>query len=326
MTDQTKNNESPAGLDMDALIASMDGAPRRLCKSSSSSYAAPNGGVTPNSTASSTEFELRGTTNEESPTGKARSPGKVLIRERAHRPVCDEISSDDKSGIVDKEVGEKLRTRALCLTIHMWNAVTRKPEYYEGQAFIVQNPNQDQSKKLCTAKHNLVSDKNKNGEMEFCRSHMIAHPEGFEIDIQIPGTGWTRTDTTAVVLRDNHMWSSGRDISLAPPLDVRSILHDPALLELEKSAGAYDAVGRDFRYRKGMYVAIVAYSKTGATPEKLEDNDLDEANFPKYFGNPMEIMINTGKITHVGDDHIEYNTVAGLLGRLLFSWRKVLTF
>ena len=78
--------------------------------STSSSDDATNGGATPNSTASAAE--LRGITNEESPTGKARSPEKVLIYDREHRPVCDKISSDDKSGVVDEEVGEKLQTRA----------------------------------------------------------------------------------------------------------------------------------------------------------------------------------------------------------------------
>ena len=65
-----------------------------------------------------------------------------------------------------------------------------------------------------------------------------------------------------------------------------------------------------------MYVAIVAYSKTGPTEEKVKNNDLTEASYPKYFGHKMETMINTGSITHVGDDHIEYdiNTCGGISG------------
>lgn len=310
MTDQANDSESPDGYDGDALMAAMNGASPMQVVSTSSSDDATNGGVTPNSTASAAE--LRGITNEESPTGKARSAEKVLIYGREHHTVCDKISSDDKSGVVDKEVGGKLQTRAMCLTIHMWNAVTHKPVYYEGQAFIIKNPNQDESQKLCTAKHNLVSEPNKKGEFEYCHAQMITHPEGFEISIKIPGTGWEATDATQVVLRDNHTW----DVSLDPPLDIRSVLHNPQLAELAKSAGVYDAVGRDFLYQEGMYVAIVAYSKTGPTEEKVMNTDLTEASYPNYFGHKMETMINTGRITHVGDDHIEYdiNTCGGTSG------------
>jgi len=110
---------------------------------------ASNGGATPNSTASSDD-ELHGVTNEESPAGKARSPRESfgLQYDRQHH---------------SKEAGGKLRKRALCLTFHMWNAVTCKSMYYEGQAFIIQITDQDESKKLCTIKHSLVSEPNNQG-------------------------------------------------------------------------------------------------------------------------------------------------------------------
>jgi hypothetical protein len=180
--------------------------------------------------------ELRGTTKEGSPTGKARSAEKVLAKTRSQHPLSgkdDKVTSDDESGIVTAQVGGILKKRAMCLTVEVYNVVRCCLVHYEGQAFILRNPADHESLHFFTAKRNMASEENREGEYEICSATLSAFPrDGVEGCVPFPDCGWDSSEATPFPLRHGETWASGLDLCLGPQLTSGPTAATPSFLVL----------------------------------------------------------------------------------------------
>jgi hypothetical protein len=163
----------------------------------------------------------------------------------------------------------------------------------------------------------LESEENKNGVLAVCRKHVVWLPDGTEYDLNLPNTGWVKQDSQARELCDGVTWSTRVDISLGPSLNAE-IVDDgwfgKHLLKLSKKVTPFDVMNK---------VGMVVYSLHGADKDALVDehdlDDLDDAGtgIRGIYGEAKDIMVYTGKITYVGETHLEYN-INGI-ARLLWS-------
>jgi len=217
-----------------------------------------------------------------------------------------------------------------------------------GQAGIIRNPNTGELR-FATCKHNLATAENDDGELEYClEPHECVLADGASAHMNLPHTGWARTPRHAVELRDGVRWSYGFDIALGPIVNEqtaqenwpnRSIRAD-FLNRLLKKTRSFDVVDENFSYHAGLKIGIIvnnpgvgeeAFSEVGGL-EGIEVEEtyatvtkgLKETKIAAVCGDKDVVMIYTGHITLVGNEHIEYkiNTYKGCSGAMVIVMER----
>ncbi|CAB9497107.1 expressed unknown protein [Seminavis robusta] len=270
---------------------------------------------------------------EERFQGKPRSPEKVMDKSRQIKKVdgVPGVGTDDTESI-DQTFAAGIKKKIMLLEIDCWNVETGEDAPYLGQVAVLRNP-QTGTRKFVTCKRNMTTDENDKGEIEECHSpHKCVLANGRSAQIILPNTGRKKMPGDAISLRKGIVWSNGFDISLGPAIDLQTGTenwpNDPVrsrrLNELISQLGSFDLVDEKFLYEEDLKIGIVTYKPGAGEEDFSEVGGLEEgipiwyswANAVKGFiatkigvvlGEKDDLMIYTGSITEVGNDHIEYN-------------------
>ena len=106
-------------------------------------------------------------------------------------------------------------------------------------------------------------------------------------------------------LRDGETWASGLDVSINT-----EVVPDKDILTKDflEHVHVNDIVNDDFAYKNGMDVCMAVYTLTGPnSEEEVEKSPGSERLITNILGSAHECVVFTGKITHVGEKHIEYD-------------------
>lgn len=280
------------------------------------------------------------------PPGKSRSTEKVMDKSRRSRCIAGvtNVGTDDEEEI-DQSFASKIKASAVLLRFDCWNETTGAEVPYVGQAGFLRNPKNRDEVKLATCMHNLVTDVNQDGQLEFCQTpHKCVLHNSTAANIHIPNTGWRKNTSHALTLRNGVKWSSGIDLSLGPsmngycpvdPLESRKLK-----LFLQK-VQTFDVVCDSFQYKVGLKIGIVVY-KTASDEEAFSEvggvdgidvtdtwanrtNGIRKLKYEKVLGADESVMIYTGIITKGDNDHhIEYNvnTFKGCSGAIIIVMQR----
>jgi hypothetical protein len=114
----------------------------------------------------------------------------------------------------------------------------------------------------------------------------------------------------------SYPWKHGVDIAWGNAIPVRD--DDPVSIHIAKYS--FDKVREGFQYKAGQKVGITVYSDTGATPKTAGTLDIDQERLDQIYGRRRHTHIYTGKITYVGEQHIEddVNAFEGCSGAIVF--------
>ena len=263
--------------------------------------------------------------------------------------VCANEHADRDNEMVGNRQQQMLRT-----VIVPKGAAKASDVPYLGQAGILRNPNNVDELTFVTCKYNLATDLNKQGVLEVCFApHECILPHGPQYEINIPNTGWRKTPAHAVILRDAIPWGNGYDISLGPVLSGDGAsrvfpgdhlkaqwLKEMATEEVEP----FDVVSNSFLYERDLKIGMIVYKRGGVIANKdafstveggvdsipISNPDSfatvtrgrDQTRVVKVFGEG--VMIYTGRITRVCDQHIEYNinTYEGCSGAVVILMER----
>jgi hypothetical protein len=194
---------------------------------------------------------------------------------------------------------------------------------YGGQAGIVIA--RDGSSRLVTAKHNLIEK-----ELE-CRT-ISCKGTYFRLQGSSNRTmiGFGDMNCSQPVrglpLRNDAIWKSGIDISWGQKITVED-LGQNRYDHMSKNIGKFEMVDADFEYIAGQMVSFAIYSpwivatwENAVRGSDFETDNVTEAELAKLFGSAGSITIYTGKISFVGEHHIEYsvNSFKGCSGAIVF--------
>ena len=280
---------------------------------------------------------------EERFKGKPRSPWKVLDKYRRIKKVSGVVGvGTDDTEIIDPTFAADIKDKVILLKFDCWNQNNCRHVPYLGQAAILRSPKGGIAK-FATCMHNLVTDLNENGELEICLpTHVCVLANQKEAFVTLPYTGWIKTTSRAIPLRDGVTWSYGFDVSLGPVLDeqtgAQNWPYNPfraqILNEMVSNLKSFDLVDDDFSYVVGLKIGIVCYVPQVGKDVFLEAGRPSNIKFRQTFSNAVklfttlaiatvcgkekeDVMIYTGIITNAGNDQIEYNvnTYKGVLVR-----------
>jgi hypothetical protein len=127
-------------------------------------------------------------------------------------------------------------------------------------------------------------------------------------------------------LRNDAIWKSGIDISWGQKITVED-LGQNRYDHMSKNIGKFEMVDADFEYIAGQMVSFAIYSpwivatwENAVRGSDFETDNVTEAELAKLFGSAGSITIYTGKISFVGEHHIEYsvNSFKGCSGAIVF--------
>lgn len=271
--------------------------------------------------------------------GKPRSPEKVLrqnVRLSKVSTGAVDVYTDDQT--LSADFVAEMKKRTILLYIRMYNCSTCRIAHFEGQVFIVGSADHA-SEFYMTALHNMLSENNKKGEWEECSDRFLVLPGGDPEDafrVEFADKGRTRQETDAVVLRDGHLWKTGNEVCRGPRADPRAYIGNRQGTQFRGQVEPFTVVDTGFQYHVGLSIAIVVYTQNKNILTKLPKdfgltlqvtNDNTQGFFSKLFGRLLpnfckpqpatsDLIITTGEITEVGQDHIEYNvnTIGGHSG------------
>jgi hypothetical protein len=122
----------------------------------------------------------------------------------------------------------------------------------------------------------------------------------------------------SVELRNNMVWKHGIDIAWGERVDDKA-------REVTSGQHVFQKVRDDFEYQLGQCVGIAVCSEVGATPQSAEaPAGTEEALIGMIYGAADRVNIYAGRITFVGERHIEYdfNTFGGCSGAVVFLTDK----
>jgi hypothetical protein len=130
---------------------------------------------------------------------------------------------------------------------------------------------------------------------------------------------WRYDSQSSVLLREDVAWSFGIDISVGKPIEsyTDGITSEQVSFQLARPT---------FSFEKGQRVGIAVYMKrkpTLLTARHSAEHPLpnvSDDDLLSVFGSPGNVNIYTGKITLMGDHHIEYdiNSFTGCAGAIVF--------
>lgn len=185
----------------------------------------------------------------------------------------------------------------------------------EGQAFIFKK---GEDVFMATVKHNFCSEVNMNNIFEECNNVYPVYPgsSGFvKLPFRRNLIGWD-ADGGQEVFKPTD-WKYGNELLLVK-------LNDKYVNDVRDIRGHFDCfetISEPFEIKKEMNVGIMAHSNIGLLARSIKNqltggDDGDE----EYEGMEGDIFITVGKITDVGDEHMEYsaNTVHGFSGAPVF--------
>lgn len=185
----------------------------------------------------------------------------------------------------------------------------------EGQAFIVKIA---QEMFIVTVKHNLCSEVNKEGFFEKCVFVHFSFP-GMSRCFVFPFSecedgllGWD-ADSSQDKFEPTE-WKYGNELLMIPLCEkyVNTFKNVYARFEF------LEAVSKTFEVKENMEVGIMAHSNTDLLAQSMQSQLQDAGE--EYKAKKGDIFITVGKITYVGNEHIEYdaNTVCGFSGAPVF--------
>ena len=201
-----------------------------------------------------------------------------------------------------------------------------------------------------TALRNMVSKKNEKGDFEDAIGHFLFHPDCCcehrhqqHYQVKFTQAGHVIGYTQGVELRFGIVWTTGNEVCRGPPADIRSLIYHSDATNFRETTLHTTVVNDNFEYAVGMKVAIAVYTNNETSLTKSEaslapcvakdtiqgvlswflgpPSFLFKNCFPKKQSN-IDLIITTGEITHVGNDHVEYNinTVGGHAGALVVMY------
>lgn len=284
-----------------------------------------------------------------SPT-KSRTKEKLIDRSREVVPFGQGYVDDRTS--LSSELVASVSQKAFTVRIKVKNGRTQDDEHYRGQAGLLRGDPLNESppsKKQAvgeggnpvpkhpmsrykatpvTALHNVVSERNKDGDIEIFQNTTLTSPDYKSRTIQ----DWTRAGENANSLNEYKIrsgadgddgyvgWEYGLDFDTAGEIDVE----DSAFTEKDR---AFELVRGDYRFKVGHKIGIVVFrdfviksEDTGAVP------DMTDEEIEKAFGKLNSVNIYTGEITRVVDDEFSFehnvNTFEGCSGAIVFLLDK----
>jgi len=179
----------------------------------------------------------------------------------------------------------------------------------EGQAFIVKK---GQQKFMVTVKHNFCSEVNQHGEYEQCFfvTSILPHATT-SVCITHDLVGW-KFDENAQEKFEPTGWKYGKELVVMPLVEQ----YFSRLDTLRDAVECFETVSPKFHVEKDMQVGIMAHSNNGTLAANMK-RCLSSKGYEAKKG---DVFITVGKITAVGEDHIQYdvNTVPGFSGAPVF--------
>ena len=219
-----------------------------------------------------------------------------------------------------KKTSETFHNRCVSLSVSMRVYRCKGSMEYtkaegEAQAFIVKI---GREVFMVTVKHNFCSEVNKEGEFEQCVSVDPFFP-GVSYCVGIPfskcedGILGYDADSSQDKFKPTE-WKYGNEI-LMIPFGEESV---NAVKRVNVHSEFFEAISTTFEVKENMEVGIMAHSNTGLLAQSMQ-NQLQDAG-EDFKAEKGDIFITVGKITRVGDEHIEYNanTVHGFSGAPVF--------
>ena len=177
-----------------------------------------------------------------------------------------------------------------------------------------------------TAKHNLRRVYQDGKEFDATRVDLFLDKES-TLDVEFRELNWVPTADNELRVRDAKsfttypaVWPYGIDVGVGPLIDTVTTGATGAF-------ASFEAVRSSFRFKEGQKVGIAVFFTKNSRPTKSRvagvgetEKDISEEDLRKIYGEPDKVNIYTGKITHVGQHHIEYdiNTFTGCSGAIVF--------
>jgi len=287
--------------------------------------------------ATPSSLELRGRLPESEVEPQPRSAEKIINPERrmAWYGGHARIKTDEKDGekVISPAFAVHLFNAAICLHWHGHPVNGRPSELvpYEGQIFILEHPATGK-RMFVTANRNICSEYNKVGDWEECDEiHNLAPARGPPFaTVKLPSAGWAKdSDYPAFPLRNGESWGSGLGICFGPsasPEDYPDISSKKGanFVNFLEGVSPHKVVTDPSVYTVGMKIGLVSYNK-GAPNVDEEIGHLKDPLFVfNILGTKNETVVFTGKITYVGEKHIEYdcNSRGGCSGAAVFVLEK----
>lgn len=168
-----------------------------------------------------------------------------------------------------------------------------------------------------TAKHN-VANETKDGVVHRCMSSAFFLPGKTRgIRIKFQDDGWSPNSTDRL------------DISGATSIYGVDITHSPKAYrhkDLSQEFFLFERVAesKNFSLAVGQKVGMVVYNVSDVSPESAMALEISAAQLRKIYGGKGDVVIHTGEILAVGENHIEYdiNSYGGCSGALVFLLDK----
>lgn len=127
------------------------------------------------------------------------------------------VGTDDDESLLP-DFAARIQKCVISLKFDCFNNAKRHEVPYRGQAAVLLEPKTGK-KVFVNAKHNLVSEENRDSEMETCfPPHKCRLANGSDFRINLPNTGWLKepTDRDAISLREGATWDYGIDMAFGP--------------------------------------------------------------------------------------------------------------
>ena len=267
--------------------------------------------------------------------GPPRCTEKIIKCTRRMRWLDDfkdvKWDSDDATDVkIDRFQANQLRNSACEITWTSWPEGANSPVEYSGQGGLVRGP--DGTVKFLTANHNICSEANWDGVWEETQHGHRCFTVMGRCDrmLYIPRTGWERTEQwtnhNAYYLGNDEIrqecsWKYGVDLSLGPEFSD----DDRSATNLLSKLCVNDIVPDDFVYEEGMKLGMSIFTEDGPNYEEESlVNAMDRDELPEIIGNAKELVVFTGKIVFVGEEHIEHdlNGFGGCSGGHLILFEK----
>lgn len=252
--------------------------------------------------------------------GLPRSAEKIVKRTRRMRWLDSfedvKWDNDDDTGVeIHRFQVNQLRNSACEIAWTCWPEGSHLPVEYSGQGGLVRGP--DGTIKFLTANHNICSEANRDGVWEDAQhGHRCITVQGrCNRLLYIPNTGWERTEKWTKEnsyclgndeVRRGMSWKTGVDVSLGPEVSVDEETAKTHFLLSKLRVN--DIVPDDFVYKLGMKLGMSVFTEDGPNYEEESlVNAMDRKELQTIIGNARELVIFTGKITFVGEEHIEHD-------------------